>query len=113
MKIIAVYPGRFQPFHMGHQSVYKHLTEQFGSDAVSIATSDKVELPKSPFSFAEKKALMMLTGVPASAIVQTKNPYQAQEMPPLHCTYRGYEILSAPPPSSGGTTICEILNIGE
>lgn len=81
---VVVYPGRFQPFHMGHQSVYKHLTEQFGSDAVSIATSDKVELPKSPFSFAEKKALMMLTGVPASAIVQTKNPYQAQEITAKH-----------------------------
>ena len=37
--------------------------------------------------------------------------YQAQDMKPLTCTYRGYTILSAPPPSSGGTTICEILTI--
>jgi gamma-glutamyltranspeptidase / glutathione hydrolase len=37
--------------------------------------------------------------------------YQAQELPPLRCSYRGYDIVSAPPPSSGGTTICEILNI--
>src|SRR5262249_14184518 len=29
------------------------------------------------------------------------------------CSYRGYRIVSAPPPSSGGTTICEILNILE
>ncbi len=30
---------------------------------------------------------------------------------PVHCTYRGYTIVSAPPPSSGGTTICEILQV--
>jgi gamma-glutamyltranspeptidase/glutathione hydrolase len=29
----------------------------------------------------------------------------------VRCSYRGYDIVSAPPPSSGGTTICEILNI--
>jgi gamma-glutamyltranspeptidase / glutathione hydrolase len=37
--------------------------------------------------------------------------YTATELAPLACTYRGYAILSAPPPSSGGTTLCEILNI--
>ena len=37
--------------------------------------------------------------------------YTASEMPPLGCTYRGYRIVSAPPPSSGGTTLCEILGI--
>lgn len=30
---------------------------------------------------------------------------------PVTCGYRGYTIVSAPPPSSGGTTICEILQI--
>ena len=30
---------------------------------------------------------------------------------PTECEYRGYTILSSPPPSSGGTTICEILQI--
>ncbi len=37
--------------------------------------------------------------------------YQAQEMKPLSCSYRGYMVLSAPPPSSGGTTLCELLTI--
>lgn len=37
--------------------------------------------------------------------------YRVQEVQPLHCTYRGYTISSAPPPSSGGTTLCEILNV--
>ena len=37
--------------------------------------------------------------------------YTAAELPPLTCRYRGYGIVSAPPPSSGGTTLCEILNV--
>jgi len=37
--------------------------------------------------------------------------YEAQMMPPLTCTYRGYRVVSSPPPSSGGTTLCEILGI--
>jgi gamma-glutamyltranspeptidase/glutathione hydrolase len=39
--------------------------------------------------------------------------YTVIETMPLTCTYRGYSIVSAPPPSSGGVTICEILNILE
>src|SRR5262249_56872460 len=39
--------------------------------------------------------------------------YRVTEGPLLSCSYRGHRILSAPPPSSGGTTICEILNILE
>jgi gamma-glutamyltranspeptidase/glutathione hydrolase len=37
--------------------------------------------------------------------------YRVEVTDPLTCDYRGYTILSAPPPSSGGTTICETLNI--
>jgi len=39
--------------------------------------------------------------------------YTVTETAPLSCTYRSHLIVSAPPPSSGGTTICEILNILE
>ena len=39
--------------------------------------------------------------------------YRVNEAAPLACTYRGFRIVSAPPPSSGGVTICEILNILE
>ena len=37
--------------------------------------------------------------------------YDAKDIAPLSCSYRGFTVISAPPPSSGGTTICEILNI--
>jgi gamma-glutamyltranspeptidase/glutathione hydrolase len=39
--------------------------------------------------------------------------YRAVERAPLHGTYRGYEIASVPPPSSGGVHIIELLNLLE
>jgi gamma-glutamyltranspeptidase/glutathione hydrolase len=37
--------------------------------------------------------------------------YKVREMAPVECDYRGYHIISAPPPSSGGVTMCEIFGI--
>lgn len=37
--------------------------------------------------------------------------YTVQELKPITCHYRGYEIITSPPPSSGGVTICEALTI--
>lgn len=37
--------------------------------------------------------------------------YSVQWERPIECGYHGYTIVSAPPPSSGGTTICETLQI--
>jgi gamma-glutamyltranspeptidase/glutathione hydrolase len=39
--------------------------------------------------------------------------YKARELSPLECDYRGYHLISAPPPSSGGVALCEMLNILE
>jgi gamma-glutamyltranspeptidase / glutathione hydrolase len=39
--------------------------------------------------------------------------YDVRELAPLECDYRGFHIVSAPPPSSGGIVICEILNVLE
>ncbi|MBP7243029.1 gamma-glutamyltransferase [Amaricoccus sp.] len=39
--------------------------------------------------------------------------YKVRELDPVECDYRGYDIVSSPPPSSGGLIICEILNILE
>jgi gamma-glutamyltranspeptidase / glutathione hydrolase len=39
--------------------------------------------------------------------------YSTREMAPIECDYRGYRVISAPPPSSGGVIICEMLNILE
>jgi len=39
--------------------------------------------------------------------------YRAQQRVPVRGTYRGYEVISMPPPSSGGVALLEMLNILE
>jgi gamma-glutamyltranspeptidase/glutathione hydrolase len=39
--------------------------------------------------------------------------YEVKEREPVRGSYRGYEIVSTPPPSSGGIALIEILNILE
>src|ERR1035441_9320490 len=39
--------------------------------------------------------------------------YEAKETEPIRGSYRGHDIISAPPPSSGGVGLVEILNILE
>ena len=69
-KIFVIYPGRFHPFHKGHKSVYDYLSTKYGGSDVYITTTDKVELPKSPFNFDEKATMMSLTGIPLSKVIK-------------------------------------------
>lgn len=39
--------------------------------------------------------------------------YKAVERPPIRGTYRGYDVISMPPPSSGGIALVEMLNVLE
>lgn len=77
-KTVALMPGRFQPGHIGHMKAWQWLQQNF--DDAYIVTSDKVDPPRSPFNFNEKKALFMHAGVPANKIIQVKNPYRAEEI---------------------------------
>jgi gamma-glutamyltranspeptidase/glutathione hydrolase len=37
--------------------------------------------------------------------------YRVRERAPIACDYRGYRIVSAPPPSSGGVLLCQMLKV--
>ena len=78
-QLVVFYPGRFQPFHLGHRDVFASLQGKFGRDSVFIATSNKTELPKSPFNFSEKVAFMNAAGVHTDRILQITNPYKLPE----------------------------------
>lgn len=80
MNYLVIYPGRFHPFHRGHQASYEYLTKKFGQDAVYIATSDVQAPVTSPFSYADKVRMITTLGIPASHVVRVKNPYQAREI---------------------------------
>lgn len=49
-------------------------------DAVYIATSEKQDADRSPFSYGDKVAMMTKTGVPAGHIIKVKNPYKIEEL---------------------------------
>ena len=79
--IVAIYSGRFQPFHQNHYLVYKDLLKEFGNSNCYIATSNKTEPKKSPFNFNEKKKIITaLFDVPKNKVIQIKNPYSPEEI---------------------------------
>ncbi|RCS25090.1 gamma-glutamyltransferase [Phyllobacterium salinisoli] len=65
---------------------------------------------KGPIADAIVKASQERKGILAR---QDFEQYKVRELEPVKCSYRGYDIFSSPPPSSGGVIICEILNILE
>jgi hypothetical protein len=77
--IVAIYPGRFQPFGKHHATAFKWLQRQFGAPFTYIATSNVVSPPKSPFTFADKQEIIRHYGLD-DRLVQTKNPYKAEEI---------------------------------
>jgi hypothetical protein len=79
-KIIAVYSGRFQPYHKGHHHSYEFLVKKFGRKNVFIGTSNKTG-DESPFDFKEKETIISkMFKVSKSNIVQVKNPYNPMEI---------------------------------
>lgn len=78
-RIVVTYPGRFQPFHLGHAAVFKKLQDMFGLDNVFIATSNDTSSEKSPFNFSDKIQFMTAAGVPAGRIIQITKPYDLPE----------------------------------
>ncbi len=79
MRIVAVYPGRFHPFHKGHAASFKQLAQKFGLDNTYLAISAKQEQPKSPFSAQDRASMAGALGIPSKNIIAVRNPYAAQE----------------------------------
>jgi len=79
-KVIAIYPGRFQPFGKHHAAAFMWLQNKFGKENTYIVTSNKVDPEKSPFNFNEKKAITELYGIDPSHIIEVKNPYNPAEL---------------------------------
>lgn len=80
-RTVAVYAGRFHPFHHGHAEVFRELADQFGINNTYVTTSGKVDPEKSPFTFAEKSVMMQAAGVPAKNIVEETVPYAPVNLP--------------------------------
>ncbi|CAG9001253.1 MAG: Glutathione hydrolase proenzyme [Candidatus Celerinatantimonas neptuna] len=92
------------PLRPGDRLVQKHLADTL----TAIAKSGPKAFYQGMIPKEVEKASKQHGG-----IITAKDfaDYRAVERTPVQCNYRGYQFISAPPPSSGGTTMCEILNI--
>ena len=79
MKILVIYPGRFQPFGPHHYKSYRWLCRAFGLGNVYIVTSEKVDV-NSPLTFEEKKLCIEKYNIDPKYIIKVKNPYRADEL---------------------------------
>jgi len=77
-KVIAIYPGRFQPFGPHHKKVFEALKSKFGE--AYITTSDIQRPPRHPMNFNEKVKHMVKMGIPKNRIVKEKVPYVANNL---------------------------------
>jgi gamma-glutamyltranspeptidase/glutathione hydrolase len=105
-----------------------NVTAIFFRDGAPLKAGDRLvqtDLAASLHAISEGGPGAFYEGAIAARIVAASNAhggilaradfadYTVRETAPLRCGYRDVEIISAPPPSSGGTTICQILNIVE
>jgi gamma-glutamyltranspeptidase/glutathione hydrolase len=82
-----------------------------------LAATLQVIAKKGPRAFYEGAAAEKLSAAVRAAggvmTVDDLKNYRAIERAPVRGSYRGYDIVSMPPPSSGGTALIEMLNILE
>jgi nicotinamide mononucleotide adenylyltransferase len=90
--ILVAYPGRFQPFHLGHLAVLRQQQATFGADNVRVvttpntvqdkiasgATHDKKSIPKNPFNASEKIQLIKAAGVNDHQILLVNDVYSPE-----------------------------------
>ena len=102
----AIFLDRGQPFKVGDRLVQKDLSKTL----ILIAQRGADAFYQGPIADAIAASSAAGKGIITKADLQR---YKVRELAPIECDYREYHIVSAPPPSSGGAVICEILNILE
>ncbi|WP_339434920.1 gamma-glutamyltransferase [Pseudomonas orientalis] len=102
----AIFLHNGQPLQVGQTLVQKDLARTLKE--VSAKGSDGF------YKGWVAKALVDSSQAGKGLITQADlDRYKTRELAPIECDYRGYHVVSAPPPSSGGVVICQIMNILE
>src|SRR5437016_6288481 len=102
----ATFLNKDQPYKPGDRLVQKDLAKTLRL----IAKQGPVAFYQGPVADAIAASSAAGKGIITKADLQQ---YKVRELAPVECDYHGHHIVSAPPPSSGGVVICEILNILE
>ena len=101
-----IFLNRGQPFQVGEKLVQPDLARTLG--AISNRGTDGF------YRGRVGAAIVKSSRNGGGLITQADlDQYSTRELAPIECDYRGYHVISAPPPSSGGVVICEMLNILE
>jgi gamma-glutamyltranspeptidase/glutathione hydrolase len=95
-----------KPYGLGERLVQADLAASLSA----ISERGRDAFYKGPIADGIVRASAEKGGILAKADFEN---YAVRELEPVTCNYRGYEITSSPPPSSGGVIICEILNVLE
>lgn len=95
-----------KPYAIGERLVQADLAASLSA----ISEQGRDAFYKGPIADGIVRASAEKGGILAKADFEN---YAVRELEPVTCNYRGYEITSSPPPSSGGAIICEILNVLE
>ena len=102
----AIFLNKGEPFAVGQKLVQKDLAKTLR--AVSAKGVDGF------YKGWVGQAIVASSQAGKGIITQADlDRYKTRELAPVECDYRGYRVVSAPPPSSGGVIICEMLNILE
>lgn len=104
--VAAIFLHQGKPYQVGDLLVQKELAETLKK----IASQGEAVFYKGSIAAAIVKASQTHGGILS---LKDFSDYRVEEMLPVQCTYHGYQIISAPPPSSGGVALCEMLNILE
>ncbi|HET6905952.1 MAG TPA: gamma-glutamyltransferase, partial [Rhodanobacteraceae bacterium] len=104
--VAAIFLNHGKPFVAGQRLVQKDLAHTLEE----IAEHGTDAFYKGPIAQAVVKASQANGGILS---MQDFADYTVRWETPIECEYHGYTIVSAPPPSSGGTTLCMIANILE
>ncbi|MEF9386998.1 gamma-glutamyltransferase [Ralstonia solanacearum species complex bacterium KE056] len=102
----AIFLNKGQPYQVGQKLVQRDLARTL--HAISVKGTDGF------YKGWVGKAIVASSQAGKGLITQEDlDGYKTRELAPVECDYRGYHVVSAPPPSSGGVVICEMLNILE
>lgn len=102
----AIFLNKGEPFAVGQKLVQKDLAKTLKE--ISAKGTDGF------YKGWVGKAIVASSQAGKGIITQADlDQYKTRELAPVECDYRGYRVVSAPPPSSGGVIICEMLNILE
>lgn len=102
--VAAIFLNHGKPFVAGERVVQKNLSHSL--EQIAVGGSDAFY--KGAIARAVVAASEANGGILA---LQDFADYTVQWETPIQCTYHDHTIISAPPPSSGGTTLCEIAQI--